>query len=102
MQGLSARAQEPVVSGAMTRRRLWLAFLALAACQPAALPGSTTASGAPAQAAEPELASGASGAPEAAGWNAVPGILARIVPPTFAARECAITAYGAVAGGQAD
>src|SRR5262245_3680346 len=37
-----------------------------------------------------------------AGCDAVPGILARIKPPTFAARDFNITSYGAVAGGQTD
>jgi len=41
-------------------------------------------------------------ASETVGWNAVAGILARIVPPSFPARECVITAYGAVAGEQQD
>jgi unsaturated rhamnogalacturonyl hydrolase len=38
--------------------------------------------------------------PEAAtGWDAVPGILARIKAPQFPARDFPITQYGAVAGG---
>src|SRR5262245_47262954 len=37
-----------------------------------------------------------------AGWDAVPGILERIRPPTFPALECNIMKYGAVAGGQED
>ena len=37
-----------------------------------------------------------------AGWNQVPEILARIVPPTFPARDFDITAYGALSGGEQD
>jgi unsaturated rhamnogalacturonyl hydrolase len=37
-----------------------------------------------------------------ADWQQVPGILARIVPPAFPARDFVITDYGAVPGGQAD
>jgi len=99
MQWLSPAGLSAAGSGISHRRLLSLAFVALAACQPAALPGSTTASGVP---VEPAPASGASAAPDAAGWAAVPGILARIVPPTFPARECVITAYGAVAGAAQD
>lgn len=36
------------------------------------------------------------------GWNRVPGILARIVPPTFPDRDFDITRYGAVGDGSAD
>jgi polygalacturonase len=36
---------------------------------------------------------------EAAGWDAVPGILARIRPPAFPERDFVITGYGAVADG---
>jgi polygalacturonase len=36
------------------------------------------------------------------GWSAVPEILARIEPPRFAAREFAISDYGAVGDGQTD
>jgi polygalacturonase len=35
-------------------------------------------------------------------WAQVPAILARIVPPTFPARDFAITAYGAVGDGRTD
>jgi len=38
----------------------------------------------------------------AQGWAAVPGILARIKPPTFPARDYLVTDYGAVAGGEMD
>jgi polygalacturonase len=38
----------------------------------------------------------------ARGWAQVPGILARIVPPSFPARDFAITRYGAVADGTTD
>ena len=38
----------------------------------------------------------------AAGWDALPAILARIRPPRFPARDFKITDYGAVAGGAAD
>ena len=44
---------------------------------------------------------GASGQ-AATGWDAVPGILARIVPPTFANRDFDVTRYGAVADGRTD
>jgi polygalacturonase len=37
-----------------------------------------------------------------AGWDLVPSILARIVPPTFPARDFPVTKFGAVAGGKAD
>lgn len=47
--------------------------------------------------------SGASaGVSGATGWDLVPEILARIVPPTFPNRDFDITRYGAVAGGDAD
>ena len=36
------------------------------------------------------------------GWDAVPGILERIRPPTFPALECNIVKYGAVPGDQED
>ncbi|CAN5873382.1 exopolygalacturonase PelB [soil metagenome] len=36
------------------------------------------------------------------GWDRVPGILARIVAPTFRARDFIITSYGAKADGQSD
>ena len=36
------------------------------------------------------------------GWDRVPGILARIVAPTFRARDVVITSYGAKADGQTD
>ena len=35
-------------------------------------------------------------------WSQVPGILARIVPPKFPARDFVITKFGAVAGGKTD
>src|SRR5437868_12673690 len=38
----------------------------------------------------------------AAGWDALPAILARIKPPQFPARDFKITDYGAVAGGATD
>lgn len=38
----------------------------------------------------------------ALGWDLVPGILARIVPPTFPARDFPITDHGAVGDGRAD
>jgi polygalacturonase len=41
-------------------------------------------------------------AQEPAGWARVPGILARITPPTFPKRDFAIARYGAVAGGTTD
>jgi polygalacturonase len=36
------------------------------------------------------------------GWDAVPGILARIVPPTFPNLDCDITMYGGVGDGVTD
>ena len=39
---------------------------------------------------------------ELTGWDLVPGILERIVPPVFPARDFTITQFGAVAGGTAD
>lgn len=39
---------------------------------------------------------------KASGWEQVPGILARIVPPTFPARDFDITQHGAVADGTTD
>ncbi|HVX39285.1 MAG TPA: glycoside hydrolase family 28 protein [Gemmatimonadaceae bacterium] len=47
-------------------------------------------------------AGGASPTPERGGWDLVPGILARIVPPKFPDREFYITKYGAVEGGTVD
>jgi polygalacturonase len=41
------------------------------------------------------------GASAATGWDALPGILARIRPPTFRERDFAITDFGAVEGGKA-
>jgi polygalacturonase len=38
----------------------------------------------------------------AAGWDLVPGILSRIVPPTFPARDFPVTRFGAVGDGKAD
>ena len=43
-----------------------------------------------------------SGAPQATGWDALPAILARIVPPAFPNRTFDITQYGATPGGTAD
>lgn len=40
--------------------------------------------------------------PDAAAWDAVPEILARIVPPTFPDRDFPLTDYGAVGDGQTD
>ncbi len=40
--------------------------------------------------------------PQSSGWGQVPAILARIVPPTFPAREFDITHHGAVADGTTD
>ena len=36
------------------------------------------------------------------GWDQVPEILARIVPPTFPDKDFDITSYGAVSGGKTD
>ena len=41
-------------------------------------------------------------AAERTGWDLVPDILRRIVPPVFPSRDFPITQYGAVAGGAAD
>jgi polygalacturonase len=45
---------------------------------------------------------GARGGSSAAGWDMVPEILARIVPPTFPNRDFDVTRYGAVADGRTD
>ncbi|HEX8499965.1 MAG TPA: glycoside hydrolase family 28 protein [Pyrinomonadaceae bacterium] len=44
----------------------------------------------------------AAAAPRAVGWEAVPGILARIKPPRFPARDFPITDFGATPGGNSD
>src|SRR4029078_3009317 len=41
-------------------------------------------------------------APQSAGWDLVPGILTRIVPPKFRARDFDITRYGARADASFD
>ncbi|HEY0243553.1 MAG TPA: glycoside hydrolase family 28 protein [Gemmatimonadaceae bacterium] len=41
-------------------------------------------------------------ADELAGWDLVPGILRRIVPPAFRARDFTITRFGAITGGTTD
>ena len=46
--------------------------------------------------------SNAAGSPKAVGWDDVPEILARIVPPTFPDRDFEITKYGAVADNATD
>ena len=49
------------------------------------------------------IAAGTGAAPAGArGWDLVPSILARIVPPTFPARDFAVTSYGAVGDGRTD
>jgi polygalacturonase len=65
--------------------------------------------GAGALLAAPSLLAACRGAARAAvapagarGWDLVPSILARIVPPTFPAREFAVTSYGAVGDGTTD
>jgi polygalacturonase len=45
---------------------------------------------------------GGGAAASATGWDALPAILARIVPPTFPARDFDVTTYGAVADGRTD
>jgi polygalacturonase len=77
-------------------------FLTFAACQPAALSSSTSATGTPREPARSSAGANQPVAPAASGWNAVPGILARIIPPSFAPRDCVITAYGAVADARTD
>jgi unsaturated rhamnogalacturonyl hydrolase len=47
-------------------------------------------------------AASAAAAPAEEGWASIEGILARIQPPTFPARDCPITEHGAVAGGKED
>src|SRR5687768_2072271 len=42
------------------------------------------------------------GAAPATGWDMVPGILARIKPPTFPDRAFDVTRYGAVGDGRTD
>jgi len=69
---------------------------ALVACQPPAVQSTTATPGPGSPPGSGEVVRGASG------WDAVPGILARIVPPTFPERQCVITAYGAVAGSEQD
>jgi polygalacturonase len=49
-----------------------------------------------------ETPTGQAPAAAAKGWDAVPAILARIVPPSFPRREFKITDYGAVDGGSGD
>lgn len=43
-----------------------------------------------------------SSASELTGWDLVPGILERIMPPAFPARDFTVTRFGAVSGGTAD
>jgi polygalacturonase len=40
--------------------------------------------------------------PDASGWDLVPVILSRIVPPTFPDRDCDVTAYGGAGDGITD
>jgi unsaturated rhamnogalacturonyl hydrolase len=61
-------------------------------------PASTAAAAAQSRARQRARAAGRS----AVGWDAVPGILARIRPPQFPARDFPITGYGARAGGGFD
>jgi polygalacturonase len=49
-----------------------------------------------------EAQAGAAAAAAARAWSTVPGILARIVPPVFPAREFTITNFGAVGDGIVD
>lgn len=53
-------------------------------------------------AALPTASSPTASTPATIGWDAVPGILARIKAPTFPARDFAITDYGAKADGTTD
>jgi polygalacturonase len=48
------------------------------------------------------LGAGGAAAAQGTGWDAVPAILARIRPPTFASRDFDVTRYGAVADGRTD
>ncbi len=51
---------------------------------------------------KPQRARSRADARRAVGWDAVPGILARIRPPRFAARDFPVTNFGARAGGDFD
>ncbi|MCK2239536.1 MULTISPECIES: glycoside hydrolase family 28 protein [unclassified Crossiella] len=66
------------------------------------LPGAAFAGerGAAGDAVGPHATSGLPGAADP--WDAVPGILARIVPPTFPARDFPVTGYGGKGDGKAD
>jgi polygalacturonase len=52
--------------------------------------------------AAPGAVAARAGAAGAAGWDLVPGILARIVPPTFPQRDVDVTRHGAVGDGRTD
>jgi unsaturated rhamnogalacturonyl hydrolase len=72
--------------------------LVLARCSPAPEP-MAPAEPAPAQAPASDPVADV---PAKVGWSELERILERIQPPTFPARDCVITEYGAVSGGQAD
>ena len=57
--------------------------------------GLAAACGASMQEFAPQLGRSFAATPHSAGWSQVPGILASIVPPKFAARDFVITSYGA-------
>jgi polygalacturonase len=72
------------------------------ACRPGPTASSVAAPGVAAPAAVAADVSAQRAEPAPSAWQAVEGILARIVAPQFPARECSITRYGAVAGGRED
>ncbi len=63
---------------------------------------STFASSASTSATSTSTASAAAAGGDAMGWARVPGILARIIPPTFPDRDFRITDHGAVGDGRTD
>lgn len=83
----------------MKRSRSLLCVAGLLACR-AELGASSEPVATPPGSAALASAPGATGSTGSnAGWDALPGILDRIRPPTFPARECNILEYGAVAMG---
>ncbi|HWO08898.1 MAG TPA: hypothetical protein VNN80_05440, partial [Polyangiaceae bacterium] len=80
---------------------LWLGVLACRSDLATSPEPSAPRAEVPAAQGSPGPASPASAAREV-GWDAVPGILERIRPPTIPALECNIVKYGAVPGGDRD
>lgn len=81
-------------------RRGFVRSLGVGAGAALVLPFGTACTSFASAASAPSAATGAASA--SAGWDMVPGILARIVPPTFADRDFPITAHGAVGDGRTD